>query len=64
MDLLIGQDGSVTLTAEMLAHLGVKPGDKLSVKTTADRHLELCPPAKAPGDKLLRVMLDRTAQRG
>lgn len=64
MDLLVGQDGSVTLTAEMLAHLGVKPGDKLSVTKTADRHLELCPPAKAPGDKLLRGMLDRTSRQG
>lgn len=64
MELLINDGGMVTLTAEMLAHLGVKPGDKLSVTLTADRHLELSPPTKAPGDRLLRGMLDRTRPRG
>lgn len=64
MELLIGADGTIILTTEMLAHLGVKPGDKLSVTKTAGHRLELGQPTKAPGDKLLRGMLDRTMIRG
>lgn len=60
MDITIGSDGSITLTADMLAHLGVRPGDRLSILLTADHHIELAPPAKAPGEKLLQGMLRRT----
>lgn len=62
MDMIIGPDGTITLTAEMLEHLGLKPGERLSALLTANHHVELVPPAKAPGEKLLKSMLGRTAR--
>ncbi|OYQ37400.1 hypothetical protein CHU95_01520 [Niveispirillum lacus] len=62
MEVTIGPDGTISLTAEMLAHLRTRPGEKLSVFLTADHRLELAPPAKAPGEKLLQTMLGRTAK--
>lgn len=62
MDMIIGPDGTITLTGEMLEHLGLKPGEKLSAILTADHRLELAAPAKAPGEKLLKSMLGRTAK--
>lgn len=60
MDMIIGPDGTVTLTAEMLQHLGLKPGDRVAALLTADHRVELAAPAKAPGEKLLQSMLGRT----
>jgi antitoxin component of MazEF toxin-antitoxin module len=60
MELLIGEDGAIILTAEMLSHLGLKAGDRLSVTLAADRHLELVPIRRAPGETLLKSMLNRT----
>ncbi|MBP7339908.1 AbrB/MazE/SpoVT family DNA-binding domain-containing protein [Niveispirillum sp.] len=62
MDLIIGPDGAITLTAEMLEHLGLKPGDRLSAVLAAGHRVELAPPARAPGEKLLKSMLGRTAK--
>ena len=60
MDIVIGPGGSITLTPDMLDHLGLKPGDRLTVLLTADHRLELVAPAKAPGERLLKSMLGRT----
>lgn len=60
MDIIIGPNGTITLTPDMLNHLGVKPGDRLSVLLTADHRVELARPATAPGEKLLKTMLGRT----
>lgn len=62
MDVTIGQDGTLILTTEMLAHLGVKPGEKLTVTLAANRQLQLCSPSRAPGEKLLQTMLGRTGR--
>ncbi|MFY8095020.1 MAG: hypothetical protein ACOVN0_16195 [Niveispirillum sp.] len=62
MDMIIGPDGTIVLTTEMLEHLGLKSGDKLSALMTADHRIELAAPAKAPGEKLLKSMLGRTAK--
>lgn len=62
MDMNIGSDGTVTLTPEMLEHLGLKPGDRLTVLLTADHRVGLAAPAKAPGEKLLKSMLGRTGK--
>ncbi|MFV3129432.1 hypothetical protein [Niveispirillum sp. KHB5.9] len=60
MDIIIGPDGTIHLSAEMLEHLGVRPGDRLSALLTANHRLELAVPAKAPGEKLLQSMLGRS----
>jgi hypothetical protein len=60
MDMIIGPGGTVTLTPEMLDHLGLKVGDRMVVLLTADHRIELAAPAKAPGEKLLKSMLGRT----
>lgn len=60
MDMLIGPDGTIALTAQMLEHLGLKPGDRLVALLAAGHRLELAAPAKAPGEKLLKSMLGRT----
>lgn len=62
MDTIIGPDGGITLIPEMLDHLGLKPGDRLTVLLTADHRIELAAPAKAPGEKLLKSMLGRTGK--
>lgn len=61
MDIIIGPDGAIFLTAEMLDHLRVRPGERLAVHLTADHRVELAAPAKAPGEKLLKSMLGRTS---
>lgn len=61
MDILIGPGGTIILTPDMLDHLGLKPGDRLSALLTADHRVELSVPARAPGEKLLKSMLGRTA---
>ncbi len=62
MDMNIGPDGRITLTPEMLDHLGVKPGDRVTMLLTADHRIELAAPSKAPGEKLLKSMLGRTGK--
>ena len=59
MDMIIGPDGTITLTASMLEHLGLKPGDRVTTLLTADHRIELAAPAKAPGERLLKSMLGR-----
>ncbi len=59
MDMIIGPDGTITLTPEMLAHLDLKSGERVQVHLTADHRVELAAPPKAPGEKLLKTMLGR-----
>lgn len=62
MHIVVKNDGTLALTAEMLAHLGVKPGETLQVHLLAERGLMLSPAAEhqAPGKRLLKDMLTRT----
>lgn len=62
MEINIGPEGNITLTPEMLEHLGLKPGDRLNALLTADHRVELAAPAKAPGEKLLKTMLGRAGK--
>lgn len=60
MDMTIGPDGTIHLSADMLEHLGLRPGDRLTALLTAHHRVELSAPIKAPGEKLLQSMLGRS----
>jgi formylmethanofuran dehydrogenase subunit D len=59
-EITLDSDGSLTLTPEMLAHLRVRPGQKLKVSLTEEGQVILSAPF-APGAQLLRGMLGRKA---
>jgi AbrB family looped-hinge helix DNA binding protein len=63
LDLTVTAKGQVTLRREVLAHLGVKPGDKVSVSLLPSGRVELVPAAKRDELRSLRGVLRRPGQR-
>lgn len=57
MEVTLGQDGTVTLPADALAHLGVQPGQKLRLTLAEGGNIILSPISTAPGTRLLRTIL-------
>jgi bifunctional DNA-binding transcriptional regulator/antitoxin component of YhaV-PrlF toxin-antitoxin module len=63
LDLTVTAKGQVTLRREVLAHLGVKPGDKVSVALLPRGRVELVPTAQRGDIRSLRGALRRPGQR-
>lgn len=58
-DLTLGDDGTLTLPPEALAHLEAQPGQKLRLTLAEDGSVILSPVHAAPGARLLRNMLGK-----
>ena len=63
LDLTVTAKGQVTLRREVLAHLGVKPGDKVSVSLLPSGRVEMVPAAQHEDIRSLRGALRRPSQR-
>ena len=63
LDLTVTAKGQVTLRREVLAHLGVKRGDKVSVSLLPSGRVELVPAATRDDIRSLRGALRRPGRR-
>ena len=52
VDLTVTAKGQVKLSEDVLRHLGVRPGDKLSVELLNDQRIELRP---KPGEQVSKL---------
>lgn len=63
LELTITAKGQVTLRREVLAHLGIEPGDKVSASLLPGGRVELLPAAARHDIRTLRGALHRPGQR-
>lgn len=63
LELTITAKGQVTLRREVLAHLGIKPGDRVSASLLPGGRVELVPAAGRHDIRSLRGALHRPGQR-
>ena len=62
IDLTVTAKGQITLRKEVLNHLGVHPGEKLSVDLLADRRIQLRPKQGKPVSTIFGL-LERSNMR-
>ena len=63
IELTVTAKGQVTLRQAVLDHLGIGPGDRVSVALRPDGRAELLPLRARPEIKSVRGILKRTGQR-
>lgn len=61
--LTVTAKGQVTLRKEVLSHLGVHPGDKLSVDLMKDRRIQLRPKEGKPVSTIFGLLERSNTQR-
>ena len=61
--LTVTAKGQVTLRKDVLRHLGVRPGDKLSVDLLKDRRIELRPKPGKPISTIFGLLEQSNSER-
>lgn len=63
IDLTVAAEGQVVLQKDVLRHLGVRPGDRLSVKLLNDRRIELRPKRGKPLSTIFGMLEQSNTER-
>ncbi len=61
--LTVTAKGQVTLRKDVLQHLGVRPGDKLSVDLLNDHRIELRPKPGKPASTIFGLLVQSNTKR-
>lgn len=61
--LTVTAKGQITLRKELLAHLGIRPGDKLEVELLPDGRLQLQPARQTPIASVFGMLAHRGTRR-